>query len=149
MAKTGSFARDWQLIKLSKDLKPHDISEEVLNRLVESSDEKIVEKIEDIVVEIGKKEGENVHERMSTSMDPETVIEGLLIASGILYETRGKGEELVIEINLDEKNIIPTSIQNPRLNFAYITGFVTALAPGRIKRDESIIRIFAGRNSHK
>jgi hypothetical protein len=39
MAKTGSFARDWQLIKLSRDLKPHNISEEVLNRLIEDSDE--------------------------------------------------------------------------------------------------------------
>jgi hypothetical protein len=142
MAKTGSFARDWQLIKLSRDLKPHNISEEVLNRLIEDSDEETAQKIEKIVVDIGRRDGQNVHERMSTSMDPETVIEGLLIASGIMYESGGSGRDFVIEIALDEKNIISSSIQNPKLNIAYITGFAAALAPGRIENDSKSIRIY-------
>ncbi|UUX92094.1 hypothetical protein [Methanoplanus endosymbiosus] len=142
MVKTGSFARDWQLIKLSRDLKPHDISGEVLNRLIEDSDEDVAQKIEEIVVDIGERDGKSVHERMSASMNPETVIEGLLIASGIMYEARGNGRDLVIEISLNEKNIMSSSIKNPKLNIAYITGFATALAPGRIESGDGSIRIY-------
>ena len=49
MPNTSSFARDWQLLKLSRDWKPADRSIEILEGLVGDNDPRIIQKIENIV----------------------------------------------------------------------------------------------------
>lgn len=35
---TGSFARDWQFVKISRNWKPHDFSKEILEKIIEEND---------------------------------------------------------------------------------------------------------------
>ncbi|MBP2132229.1 hypothetical protein J2128_000150 [Methanomicrobium sp. W14] len=131
MPNSSSFARDWQLLKLSRDWKPADRSNEILSRLIKDNDPLVIEKIEIISRDMGKQDAEEILRRMNPRMDVKTILEGILLVSGITYETSGdnKTGRKKIMIKKDMKSGYQEFFSNRRVSAAYIRGFVNALAP--------------------
>ncbi|MBN2733545.1 MAG: hypothetical protein JXQ82_01640 [Methanomicrobiaceae archaeon] len=135
MPDTRSFARDWQLLKLSRDWKPADRSIEILDGLVKDNDPLIIEKIEKIVNEIGKHDAEEILQRMHPKMDIEAILEGILLVSGIAYETFEDNDGKKIKIKKEMRSSLSKVVSDNRISAAYIRGFIEIIIPGSEIRD--------------
>lgn len=130
MSEIRSFARDWQLLKLSRDWKPADRSSEILGRLIQDNDPVVIEKIEKIVKDIGKKDAGEILKRMHPKMDINAILEGILLVSGIAYETVSDGDVKKILVRKEMKNAFSEIALNPQLSAVYIRGFMESVMPG-------------------
>ena len=129
MADTRSFARDWQLLKLSRDWKPADRSGEILNRLIQDHDTSVIQKIEKIVADIGKKDAEEILRRMNSMMEMSTILEGVLLVSGMIYETEKENGMKKIMIKKEMKSCFSEGISDSGISAVYVKSFIEALVP--------------------
>lgn len=131
MPENRSFARDWQLLKLSRDWKPADRSGEILSRLIKDNDPHVIQKIERIVQDLGKKDAEEILKRMHPQMDINAILEGILLVSGIAYETEKDNSGKKILIKKEMKCGFSEGINDIRIGAVYIRSFIESIIPGR------------------
>ena len=129
MPETSSFARDWQLLKLSRDWKPTERSGEILSVLIKDNDILINEKIERIVENIGERDAEEILMRMHPKMEVNTILEGILLVSGIDYQISKDGAGKKIMIKKEMKNKISEVLSGNKISAAYIKGFIKSIIP--------------------
>lgn len=130
MPDTRSFARDWQLLKLSRDWKPADRSGEILRELIADNDPIITDKIEKIVREIGKRDAKEILMRMHPKMEINTILEGILLVSGIDYELLKDDTGKKIMIKKEMKTGISNAFSDNKISAAYIRGFIESIITG-------------------
>jgi len=126
---TSSFARDWQFVKISRNWRPHDFSREVLEELIGEDDRFINEKISSIVFKLGKKEGEEIKNRLGGQIEIDTVIDGILLISGHDYNIKRKGEQTEIIITKSGKSKNQQIDNTDLVNISYIKGVIQSIIP--------------------
>ena len=129
MQENRSFARDWQLLKLSRDWKPADRSGEILSRLIKDNNPIVLDKVETIVKDIGRKDADEIKNRMHSQMDINTVLEGILLVSGIAYETENDDDGKKIRIKKEMRSSFSEVISDAGISAVYIRSFIEALIP--------------------
>ncbi len=129
MGENRSFARDWQLLKLTRDWKPKDRSNEIVQRLLASNDPTVTAHIEAILKDMGKADATGMIQRMHPQMEKGTLIEGILLISGIAYETSDEGKEKRYMIKKAANSVDTNSVFDVNVNAVYIRSFIETIAP--------------------
>ncbi|WOF16314.1 hypothetical protein F1737_06090 [Methanoplanus sp. FWC-SCC4] len=130
MADTRSFARDWQLMKLSRNWKPDDRSGEILKGLLTDASPEIMKKVSEISYGIGQSDAEKIVERMQQRMELLDLFEGMLIVSGIDYKSVEEDGSHSFILKKEIRQIISCMDVNTEISASYIRGFITRIAPG-------------------
>lgn len=129
MGENRSFARDWQLLKLTRDWKPKDRSNEIVQRLLAENDTTVNAHIDAILNDMAKKDAADILQRMHSQMDKTTLIEGILLISGIAYDTANDGQEKRYMIRKAVKSSEANSVFDVNMNPVYLRSFIETIAP--------------------
>jgi hypothetical protein len=82
--RTGtSFARDWQLIKVARSLRRHDVAGPLVKRLLADASPGLTERITVIAGRLGEENGTALLAHTEERFDSPTLMEGLLLTWGI------------------------------------------------------------------
>lgn len=127
--KTSSFARDWQFLKISRSWKPHDFSKDILEKLIGENDRYINEKICNIVLELGLKEGKEIKNRLGNQIEVHTVIEGILLISGHDYNIKKNNEKIEIIVSKSLKSRDNPIDNSDLISIPYLKGVIQSIIP--------------------
>ena len=134
--RTGtSFARNWQLIKVARSLRRHDITRPLMCRLLTDAPPAFVERVAVIAGELGEEDGETLFARSEEGFDPPTLMEGVLLMWGIPCEaTAVAGEGTVIAFG--DMAAIGAAFVDERVAWPYPAGYARALQRGAVLETE-------------
>lgn len=137
MARGSSFARDWQLIKLSRHTKRHDISAPLLQRLLDGAPATVKASIAAAATRLGKEEGKELLARTPAAMDRAALAGSVLMMWGIAFaQETAEGGGIRIQVRKDDEAL--ASIHpDPRIAVPYLAGYLSALAPRGGVRDDA------------
>jgi len=124
----GSFARNWQLMKLARNWRPGDVGWEIVGRLLSDPRSHMNAEIIRIASELGYEEGSKFISRFPRDTDLVTVLEGFFLLTGITCMT--EEEEGVTFFSLQEgEGLLADAIPNRQVTAAYMRGCIRAIAP--------------------
>jgi len=135
MRAGGSFARDWQLIKLSRTWHPHDLSGAILERLLEAHNPLVVTEIGKAARALGAEEGKQFRERMPAAMDEVTVLESLFLVGGIWCEAARDEDGAMLRIRKDTGTFLGGAGHLETIAIPFLAGIIEAIAPGARVRE--------------
>jgi hypothetical protein len=129
--RTGiAFAKDWQLIKLARSMRHHDVSGPLVRRLVAESPPDLLEDIIAIAGRLGREDGTALLAHASERFEPATLMEGVLLMWGIPCLLDGEGPTpSLLRVSMDSV-ALQAAFADPRIAVPYLTGYVLAVAPG-------------------
>ncbi len=133
--RTGiSFARDWQLIKVARSLRRHDVSGPLVRRLLEDAPSGLTERVTAIAGRLGEENGKTLLAHTEERFDPPTLMEGLLLTWGIPCEpTEAADGGVTIAIDCDvAAAAIQETFADVRVAGPYLAGYVRALQPDAV-----------------
>jgi hypothetical protein len=130
MRPGGSFARDWQLIKLARTWHPHDISREIVERLLDAHNPLVVKEIGKAAHALGAEEGRQFKERMPAGMDEVSVLESLFLVGGIWCEAARDEDGARLRIRKDTGSFLGGGKHLEAITLPFLTGIIEAIAPG-------------------
>jgi hypothetical protein len=123
--RTGtSFARDWQLIKVARTLRRHDIARPLMRGLLADASPDLVERVAVIAGRLGEEDGETLLARSEEGFDPPTLMEGLLLMWGIPCEVK---EVAGTTIALGDMTAVREAFVDERVAAPYLAGYARAL----------------------
>jgi|GEM_PF-3130415 len=125
--RRGAFARDWEVIRLSRKWHPTDVAEAILAHLLETPEPELATAVREAARAAGRDQGEVFRERARKHPDPLTVVEAVLLSTGISAEReqRPGGVRLVVDVR--PVQIVPGEVS---LAAAYLGGFISSIIPG-------------------
>ncbi|MDV2482442.1 hypothetical protein F8E02_10610 [Methanoculleus sp. Wushi-C6] len=133
--RTGtSFARDWQLIKVARSLRQHDVTGPLVRRLLTDASPPLTEQVAAIAGRLGAEDGTVLLARNEERFDPPTLMEGLLLMWGIPCEpvdTVDGGQAITID-GEGAGAAIRETFADVRIAVPYLTGYVRALQPDAV-----------------
>lgn len=126
--RTGiSFARDWQLIKVTRSLRRHDVTGALVQRLLMDAPAGLTERVAAIARRLGEENGTELLSHAEEQLDPPTLMEGLLLTWGIPCEaTNADGGGVTIAID-GAAAAVQETFANIRVAEPYLEGYVRAL----------------------
>ncbi len=128
--RTGtSFARDWQLLKIARSLRRHDVAGPLLRLLLAEASGDLVDRVATIARKLGEDDGTALLIRNEERFDPPTLMEGLLLMWGIPCDPHETDDgSMVITIGGDGAALQET-FADVRVAAPYLAGYVHALQP--------------------
>jgi hypothetical protein len=135
MRPGGSFARDWQLIKLARTRAPHDISQAIVEHLLEANNPLVVKEIGKAARALGQEEGRQFRERMPGGMDGVSVLESLFLVGGIWCEVARDGDAAHLRIRKDTGTFLGGNNRSEAIALPFLSGIIEAILPGATIRD--------------
>lgn len=133
--RTGiSFARDWQLIKVARSLRRHDVVGPLVRRLLAGALPDLAEEIAAIARRLGEENGTALLAHTDERFDPPTLMEGLLLTWGIPCESMDAADGgVVIAIEGDGvAAALRETFADVRVAESYLTGYARALQPDTV-----------------
>ncbi|NLM29622.1 MAG: hypothetical protein GX216_04215 [Methanomicrobiales archaeon] len=126
--RTGtSFARNWQLIKVARSLRQHDVAGPLIQRLLKDASPDLEEQIAAIAGQLGEEDGLALRARSEAGFDAPTLMEGLLLMWGIPCESREEhGEGITITL-LCDGTAIREVFADERVAAPYLASYSRAL----------------------
>ncbi|HDR72321.1 MAG TPA: hypothetical protein ENN85_00150 [Methanoculleus sp.] len=135
MRAGGSFARDWQLIKLARTWQPHDLAGAILERLVEHRNPLVMVEIGKAARALGAEEGRQFRERMPAGMDAVSVLESLFLMGGIWCEAVRGDAGALLRIKKETGTFLAGGAQQRAVAIPFLSGVIEAVAPGAQVRE--------------
>lgn len=133
MRSGTSFARDWQLIKVARSIRRHDIARPLVCALLEGASPELMNRIDAISRGLGEEDGKALLDRSEEGFDPSTLMEGLLLMWGIPCGTKVSPDGSV-EIVLGDTSSVKEAFIDEHVAVSYLTGYVRALQQGATLR---------------
>jgi hypothetical protein len=126
--RTGtSFARDWQLIKVARSLRRHDVAGPLVRDLLRDASPDLVKQVAAIAGRLGAEDGKALLACNEEQFDPPTLMEGLLLMWGIPCEP-GEAADGSIAITLGgDGAAIQEAFADVRVAGPYLAGYARAL----------------------
>ncbi|MCE5339268.1 MAG: hypothetical protein LLF90_11385 [Methanomicrobiaceae archaeon] len=126
--RTGtSFARDWQLIKVARSLRRHDVAGPLVRGLLRDASPDLVEQVGAIAGRLGAEDGTALLACNEEQFDPPTLMEGLLLMWGIPCEPGEAADGgTTITIGGDGSAVCET-FADVRVAGPYLAGYARAL----------------------
>ncbi|MFA7562236.1 MAG: hypothetical protein WCY70_02230 [Methanoculleus sp.] len=139
--RTGtSFARDWQLIKVTRSLQRQDVTGSLMQRLLMDAPAGLTERIAAIARRLGEENGTELLTHTRERLDPPTLMEGLLLTWGIPCESSDAADGGVI-ITIDGAAVaVCETFADIRVAEPYLEGYARAL-----QRDVVLVHGAGGR----
>ncbi|MCK9278815.1 MAG: hypothetical protein M0P22_12095 [Methanoculleus sp.] len=128
--RTGtSFARDWQLIKVARSLRRHDVAGPLVKKLLADASPGLTEQITVIAGRLGEENGTALLAHTEERFDSPTLMEGLLLTWGIPCESTDTDDgSVVIAIGGDgAAAAIQEALADVRVARPYLAGYARAL----------------------
>ena len=128
--RTGtSFARDWQLIKIARSLRRHDVAGPLVRKLLAEAPPSLTERIIAIAGRLGEENGTALLARTEERFDPPILMEGLLLTWGIPCESRDADDgSVAITVGGDGvAAAIRENFADERVAGPYLAGYARAL----------------------
>jgi hypothetical protein len=129
--RTGtSFARDWQLIKVARSLRRHDVAAPLVRRLLAAAPPGLTEEITAIAGRLGEENGAALLAHTEERFDPPTLMEGLLLTWGIPCLSTDEAESEAVTITIAGEGVaaaLRETFADIRVAVPYLTGYVRAL----------------------
>lgn len=132
MVQRGSFARNWNLIKIARSWHPHEIAGELLSRLMERDSPGVHEQLKAIAHQLGTDEGNRFLARTPEGMDDASILESYFLVSGIPCEVERENGFAQLFIKKEPGNIFFNQPGMERLITAFFSGFVRAISDSAI-----------------
>jgi hypothetical protein len=131
--RTGtSFARDWQLIKVARSLREHDVTGSLLRRLLKDAPPGLMERVTAIAERLGEEDGTALLSRAEERFDPPTLMEGLLLTWGVPSESTETAEGGVL-LTIDcTAAAVRDTFADARVAGPYLAGYARALQPDAV-----------------
>ena len=136
MVNVGSFARDWQLIKLSRSWQPQDIAGEVLRRLMKNGSGDVRAELKETIYSIGIEDGAKFRERIPARSDAGLLVEGFFLIAGISCTVEGEGPSRRLFIKKECGHIFKDGECSDEIAAHYLSGYIRGIAPGAVVLDE-------------
>jgi hypothetical protein len=137
-----SFARDWQLIKLSRTWHPHDLSGAILERMLTAHNPLVVTEIGKAARVLGAEEGRQFRERMPAGIDEVTVLESLFLIGGIWCEVTRDEEGALLKIKKDTGSFLGGGRHLETIAIPFLAGIVEAVAPdARVRETGDLLEV--------
>ncbi|WP_292367006.1 MULTISPECIES: hypothetical protein [unclassified Methanoculleus] len=132
--RTGtSFARDWQLIKVARSLRRHDVAGPLVRRLLADAPPGLTEGITAIAGRLGEENGTTLLAHTEERFDPPTLMEGLLLTWGIPCQSVDDADDGAVTITIDgAAAALRETFADVRVAVPYLTGYVRALQPDAV-----------------
>ena len=134
--RTGtSFARDWQLIKVARSLRRHDVAGPLVRELLADASPALVEQVAAIAGRLGEEDGTALLARSEERFDAATLMEGLLLMWGIPCESKevaGEGITITLQGNGAATR---EAFVDERVAAPYLTGYARALQRDAVFRN--------------
>jgi len=132
--RTGtSFARDWQLIKVARSLRRHDVTGPLVRRLLADAPPGLTEGITEIAGRLGEENGTALLAHTEERFDPPTLMEGLLLTWGIPCQSVNGADDGAVTIMIDgAAAALRETFADVRVAVPYLTGYVRALQPDAV-----------------
>jgi len=128
--RTGiSFARDWQLIKVARALRRHDVTGPLVRCLLRDAPPDLAEQVAVIAGRLGVEDGTALLAHTEERFDPPTLMEGLLLTWGIPCEP-GENADGAVAIVIDGEDAaaaIRETFADERVAGPYLRGYARAL----------------------
>jgi hypothetical protein len=126
--RTGtSFARDWQLIKVARSMRRHDVAGPLVRRLLADAPPALVERVTAIAGRLGEEDGTALLARTEERFDPSTLMEGLLLMWGVpCASSEAADGSTTITIGGDGSAVCET-FADARVAAPYLAGYARAL----------------------
>lgn len=139
--RTGtSFARDWQLIKVARSLRRHDVAGPLVRELLADASPALVEQVAAIAGRLGEEDGTALLARSEERFDAATLMEGLLLTWGIPCESADAADG-GISIAIDgAATAVRETFADIRVAEPYLEGYARAL-----QRDAVLVHGAGGR----
>ncbi|NLA99361.1 MAG: hypothetical protein GX837_00065 [Methanomicrobiales archaeon] len=135
-----SFARDWQLIKVTRSLRRQDVTGSLVQRLLMDAPAGLTERIAAISRRLGEENGTELLTHTEERLDPPTLMEGLLLTWGIPCESSNTADGGVI-ITIDgAATAVRETFADIRVAEPYLEGYARAL-----QRDVVLVRGAGGK----
>jgi len=136
--RTGtSFARDWQLLKIARSLRGHDVTGPLVRRLLADASSDTVDRVAAIAEKLGEEDGTSLLARNEARFDPPTLMEGLLLMWGIPCDTREAADgSMIITVGGDGAALRET-FADARVAAPYLAGYARALQPDAVLADDT------------
>ncbi|WP_332448662.1 hypothetical protein [Methanoculleus sp.] len=128
--RTGiSFARDWQLIKVARALRRHDVTGPLVRGLLRDASPTLAEQVAVIAGRLGMEDGTALLAHNEERFDPPTLMEGLLLTWGIPCTSEAAADGgITILIDGDGATAaIRETFADERVAEPYLTGYARAL----------------------
>ncbi|WP_292521482.1 hypothetical protein [Methanoculleus sp.] len=123
-----SFARDWQLIKVARSLRRHDVTGPLVQRLLTDASAETSQQVTVIADRLGAEDGAALLARTEERFDPPTLMEGLLLTWGIPCElTEGADGSVTLTVGADAAAAIRETFADVRVAGPYLAGYARAL----------------------
>ncbi|MBP7411540.1 MAG: hypothetical protein KA818_08400 [Methanoculleus sp.] len=128
--RTGtSFARDWQLLKIARSLRRHDVAGPLVRILLADASGDLVDRVAAIAGKLGEEDGTALIARNEERFDPPTLMEGLLLMWGIPCDSRETADgSMVITIG-GNGTALQETFADVRVAAPYLAGYARALQP--------------------
>lgn len=127
--RRGAFARDWEVIRLSRTWQPTDVAEAVLAHLLDDPDPGLSDAVREAARAAGRDQGEVFRERAHNHPDPLTVVEAVLLSTGISAEREDGPEGVRLIVDVRPVQILPDTAGGVLLAAAYLEGFISSIIP--------------------
>ncbi|MHC1626600.1 MAG: hypothetical protein ACXQTN_04580 [Methanoculleaceae archaeon] len=146
--RRGRFARDWEVVRLTRRYQPPGIAGSILRHLMGCHDASVIKAVCDAARAAGHEHGEEFRGRVEKHPDPLTVVEAILLMSGIPAgrEDGEEGTRLVIDIR--SSSIFSGNSADVQVVAAYIEGFVSSIIPNvevKVEEERLVVRVGDGR----
>lgn len=131
--RTGtSFARNWQLIKVARSLRQHDVAGPLIQRLLKDAPPDLEERIATIAGQLGEEDGMTLRTRSEAGFDAPTLMEGLLLMWGIPCESREEAREGITITLFHDGTAIREVFADERVAAPYLASYSRALQQGAV-----------------
>ncbi|MFA7198524.1 MAG: hypothetical protein WC093_04475 [Methanoculleus sp.] len=126
--RTGiSFARDWQLIKVARALRRHDVTGPLVRGLLHDASPALAEQVAVIAGRLGTEDGTALLAHNEERFDPPTLMEGLLLTWGIPCASKAATDGGITIIIDGAAAAVRETFADERVAEPYLTGYVGAL----------------------
>jgi len=128
--RRGAFARDWEVIRLSRKWHPTGVAEAILVHLLETPEPELTTAVREAARAAGRDQGEAFREHARKHPDPLTVVEAVLLSTGISAERERRPAGVRLIVDLRPVQIVPGTPGEASLAAAYFGGFISSMIPG-------------------
>jgi len=136
MARGGLFAKDWQLLKLSRSERRHDIAGPLVRLLLDEDTPAMKASIERAARTLGAGDAEALLARLSLPIDRTQLAESMLLMWGIPFERQEKDGRSTIRITRGPGPSGKPALIDERISVPYLSGYFSVLVPGAAVRDD-------------
>lgn len=132
-----SFARDWQLLKVARSLRRHDVTGPLVRILLEDASGDLVERVATAAKKLGEEDGTALLACNEERFDPPTLMEGLLLMWGIPCDSHETDDgSMVLTLGSDDAALRET-FADIRVAAPYLAGYARALQSGAVFTDDA------------